>query len=1252
MSRRANRAADTIYVELPPFSPSDTGAGNRFNRPRQLQAVQPETDYVNVGESGEEDEQEDDGVVQLPDENPYNRPPGRGAAGARRGGAPLSPPPPARGSARRQQPEPEPEDDDEEEQEGGTSRNGVTVLPAFNPLADRGNGGNRGRGRGGPFRSASTPQGREASPLPPTRGSGRRQQPEPEPEDDGEEEQAGGTSRNGITVLPAFNPLADRGNGGNRGRGRGGPPARTSARQGRDPQPDQDQNQDDDDDDDDGVLTIDPPPGRRSGAGGVGRPGAGRVTSPTPPVRQRQPNLSVRNAPPVALSASEDEDGDEQGQGEEPVPGVYSDGEPIPVLAPVGSTARSTGPAPKLVAAAQKAQMVRSLGFGAKPAIQSANPQGSSGSAPTAAAAAPKSRAVNAPAGNTLLFSASTDPSDESPVAGKGKQATEGTRAVPSGVRSAPVLRGSNVPLNTSETERIRVPFGKEVIRDVGRPGRRPKFPYPSYPGYPPFFPYPYPPDSTETEFVDVTDDEHEHHHHHGPHYPHDGHHHHDRHHWPHQWPPYYPPPWAPVDSNPYNPYKPFNPAPPSHHRAPFVGPLYANIPHLPSVFEQARAAFYTLPIPPTSLLQELQEAHDNQVPPEPAPQPRDPPNPATLQVFKNGYDYMSQSGTLLDALPILTYQECQSYYIDAVYRRLADIVQVRFAERRGDDIINRVHLVQRNRLAFRTVLQYRPKLDVDLVLPGDYVLRRWALNPSTPDDQKPRTISKAFKLDTAAIARAEIDATDLGWVIKAVLEQLNGSQDQFIFPGGNSEALKYIGTFDSSATVDGVNRIRLMSQSDPNPVRVNVFIKVAVEVNGQEMVVGVDQASAISAGKYQMFKLIRRPNGALGESPLSPVERSAIIALGWWKRDVVHGDPSASPPTSKLKIRASHFSIALKALHALDPSDDLYVPHARMKARPFSFGLVTEVMLKVIKYLKLAYTCPVAVAAAANAALAGKSGQGKAAEYMFPLASCGIFEALYTQAASNPGEIDALVKSGVMDDLITFLEGKLPGQVGAAGAAGAAGAGAGASGAGTGASGAGAGAAGAGAGAAGAGAGAGASGAGAGGSGSGAGATPGGPVSGGSAPPVSGSVPTMGASSTGAPSTNATGNTPAPGGSATGNTGGSVPQAESNPTGGVVAGSGGGPMGGSVGGASQEGGAGTGSSGSGSAPPPPASGAGPSGSGGSGSANDSSTTPAAVLNQPVGNSVTPVVVADANKPPGPARKPTAAVQSTVFAPK
>ncbi|KAG8704161.1 hypothetical protein FRC09_003733 [Ceratobasidium sp. 395] len=621
----------------------------------------------------------------------------------------------------------------------------------------------------------------------------------------------------------------------------------------------------------------------------------------------------------------------------------------------------------------------------------------------------------------------------------KGNASTAGERAGEPSHHHGPHahLHDSNVPLRSSETKRVYVPLIDEVIRDVKRHRHHPKILYPGYPGYPnypPYYPYPYP-YPYDAEYSDVSDDEHRHHHHHRPHSrhryeserEHEHDHHHGRHH-PHHAPFYPPPPWFdsfhPGPVHPHN--QAYNPAPPTHHRIPFSGPLYASIPALSNTFDQNRSAFYSLPVPPTTLLRDLQEARAMQVPAEPAPAARAAPNPADRQEFLKGFEYLCSETDMLKGLPVLAYQECQAFYIDAVYRRLSDLVQVRFAERRGDDIINRVHLVQRNRLAFGTVMQYRPKLDVDLVLPGDYMLRRWVVDANASADEKPRTIAKAFKLDAASVHRGEIDAKDLGWTIKAVLAQLNGSVDQYIFPGGTGEAGKYLGSFDSSATAEGTNRIRLMTV-DPSPVRVNVFIKVAIEVGGQEMVVGVDQASAVSAGKYQMVKLIRQPNGPLGESPVSSIERSALIALGWWKRGVVQGDVPSKTPPGKPKLRASHFGIALKALHALDPSDELYVPHSKLKTQVFGFALVADVMWKIASYLKRSYESPILIAAANGPTTAGPNGLAATAEYMFPLSSCGTMEALYTQAASNAGEIDTLKGSGVLDDLIAFLQPRRP---------------------------------------------------------------------------------------------------------------------------------------------------------------------------------------------------------------------------------
>ncbi|KAG8703026.1 hypothetical protein FRC09_004391, partial [Ceratobasidium sp. 395] len=839
-----------IYVELPEFSPSDTGAGRRSNRnrdpPRNRQPARSRSrsrsrSHERGHRSGGHGYADDQGIVQLSDVNPFGESHGRsgtrGGPGGRggRGTAALR-----RGTAHvvhRRPPSPQRYSDEEEVNEEEEEEGGITVLSNVDPFRDGGRNGHGGHTLSG---------GGTRHPNPPAQ------------------------TRRPVSMLSASDDEEEEEHEHHHHHHHHG-----AVRQ---------------------VL----------------------ITEPSPPPSPRPRFSRVQEREPEA----------------------YADGEPTPnMLSAVGPNAGVSGPGGRLASAVGRAKMMNALGGGSKKGPETAQ--------------SPETLSE----GSAVLVGGS----------GKGKAPAAGERAGEPSHHHGPHahLHGSNAPLRSSETERVYVPFTDEVIRDVKRHRHHPKIPYPGYlgyPNYPPYYPYPYP-YSYEAEYSDVSDDEHRHHHHHRPHSrhryeserEHEHHHHHRGRHHPHHAPFYPPPPWFdPFHPGPVHPHnQAYNPAPPTHQRIPFSGPLYASIPTLSNTFDQNRSAFYSLPVPPTALLRDLQEARAMQVPAEPAPAARAAPNPADRQEFLKGFEYLCSETDMLKGLPVLAYQECQAFYIDAVYRRLSDLVQVRFAERRGDDIINRVHLVQRNRLAFGTVMQYRPKLDVDLVLPGDYMLRRWVVDANASADEKPRTIAKAFKLDAASVHRGEIDAKDLGWTIKAVLAQLNGSVDQYIFPGGTGEAGKYLGSFDNSATVEGTNRIRLMTVGDSNQVRVNVFVKVAIEVGGQEMVVGVDQASAVSAGKYQMVKLIRQPNGPLGESPVSSIERSALIALGWWKRGVVQGDVPSKTPPGKPKLRASHFGIVLKALHALDPSDELYVPHSKLKTQVFGFALVADVMWKIASFLK-----------------------------------------------------------------------------------------------------------------------------------------------------------------------------------------------------------------------------------------------------------------------------------------------------------
>lgn len=146
------------------------------------------------------------------------------------------------------------------------------------------------------------------------------------------------------------------------------------------------------------------------------------------------------------------------------------------------------------------------------------------------------------------------------------------------------------------------------------------------------------------------------------------------------------------------------------------------------------------------------------------------------------------------------------------------------------------------------------------------------------------------------------------------------------------------------------------------------------------------------------MIKVLRNPGIPLSETPLSPIDRSAILALTWWQRSL-----TAGAKTGDFKIRSNHFLLVLAALHALPPKDDsrkddsqkddLHVPRSENTPLPFSVVRVMDVMLKVLTYLERAYSPPPTLLAARDAngepiPEAADKPVGLAMQYVFPLVS------------------------------------------------------------------------------------------------------------------------------------------------------------------------------------------------------------------------------------------------------------------------
>ena len=69
------------------------------------------------------------------------------------------------------------------------------------------------------------------------------------------------------------------------------------------------------------------------------------------------------------------------------------------------------------------------------------------------------------------------------------------------------------------------------------------------------------------------------------------------------------------------------------------------------------------------------------------------------------------------------------------------------------------------------------------------------------------------------------------------------------------------------------------------NPLDVDFFIKVVTErFGGEKVLIGVDKDGPLGVRQYQTTTFIPSGKEWLGSRPLSPINRTAILALKWWK--------------------------------------------------------------------------------------------------------------------------------------------------------------------------------------------------------------------------------------------------------------------------------------------------------------------------------------------------------------------------------
>jgi hypothetical protein len=336
--------------------------------------------------------------------------------------------------------------------------------------------------------------------------------------------------------------------------------------------------------------------------------------------------------------------------------------------------------------------------------------------------------------------------------------------------------------------------------------------------------------------------------------------------------------------------------------------------------------------------------------------------------------------------LGALAFQEVDYDSLDTSLREVAALVNARMN--------NPKVLVQpRGSYASRTALRGHVDLDLDLVFPDDFQIEfagaapdaapivrtisqvlgsqdLFGANPGNGHDPSGNLVITKDGLRLVMIyvwGRLVSDHYRLPntftAVPLAVPPAYSIAVDPHLRPAMTIIATKTLATLTRSISA------QITDNAKYNPLDVDFFIKVLTKrLGGEEVLVGVDKDGPLGVRQYQTTTFIPSGKEWLGSNPLSPVDRTALLALKWWKNSFAE-DPTIAPFTIRdpgapngsragqntdIKLKSHHFLSAINALHEVLPTDPLYVP--TQSSLPFSLVRVMDVMLKVLTFLQHAY--------------------------------------------------------------------------------------------------------------------------------------------------------------------------------------------------------------------------------------------------------------------------------------------------------
>jgi hypothetical protein len=411
--------------------------------------------------------------------------------------------------------------------------------------------------------------------------------------------------------------------------------------------------------------------------------------------------------------------------------------------------------------------------------------------------------------------------------------------------------------------------------------------------------------------------------------------------------------------------------------------------------------------------------------------------------------------------LSALAFQEIDYDWVEAILLKVTKLVDDKLNKEKDKEgkLVNfkdgkatvpgKVIVVPRGSFASRTALRGHVDLDLDLIFPSSFLIEtdkgrqtiEQVLGTGGPDlsQSNPPWHDASGNLPFTKAGVAVV----LRYVWLKLVHNPTTTMTSVNLPPTPFAAvttqpdIKWL-EIGQGKTLDTITRsITGVTKAPEKVVDIDFFVKVdTTNQGGQEVVVGVDKDGPLGVRQYQTTTFIPSGQEWVGNDPLPPIDRTALMALKWWKNSFADDATiqafkvrDFTTPTATLrdvqkkeiKIKSHHMLSALNALHEVDITDPLYIP--RTSSLPFSLVRVIDRMIKILTYVQRAYNPPQNFLITRSNSWSDTIPEGQVrADYPFPAYSCGNFDTLYKQLNSSITEAEILYKSGVIPAFLKRL--------------------------------------------------------------------------------------------------------------------------------------------------------------------------------------------------------------------------------------